>query len=114
MESHVLHWNRKYLTVEECFRHKDGFCTLAYLFLVRIFDSCIRLLHSSFVYIFSCRRYKFCLILQKVQPGCCNCINPQLERITEHLKYVLDPDMETKIPASKDRIYVVWNIISLK
>ncbi|XP_060824936.1 carbonic anhydrase 13-like isoform X1 [Bombus pascuorum] len=66
MESHVVHWNRKYVTVEECFRHKDGFCILAYLFLV--------------------------------QPDCCNCINPQLERITEHLKYIPDPDMETKIP----------------
>ncbi|XP_012236988.2 carbonic anhydrase 2-like [Bombus vosnesenskii] len=66
MESHAVHWNRKYVTVEECFRHKDGFCILAYLFLV--------------------------------QPDCCNCINPQLERITEHLKYILDPDMETKIP----------------
>lgn len=38
MESHVVHWNRKYATVEECFRHKDGFCILAYLFLVRIFN----------------------------------------------------------------------------
>ncbi|XP_026670786.1 carbonic anhydrase-like [Ceratina calcarata] len=66
MESHVIHWNRKYQTYEECFRHKDGFCILAYLFLV--------------------------------QPGCCGCINPQLERITDHLKHVLDVNMETKIP----------------
>ncbi|KAG9428457.1 carbonic anhydrase 3 isoform X1 [Apis mellifera carnica] len=66
MEGHVIHWNRKYHTMEECFRHKDGFCILAYLFLV--------------------------------QPGCCNCINPQLERITENLKDIVDTEMETKIP----------------
>ncbi|XP_031771282.1 carbonic anhydrase 1-like isoform X1 [Apis florea] len=66
MEGHVIHWNRKYHTMEECFKHKDGFCILAYLFLV--------------------------------QPGCCTCINPQLERITENLKDILDTEMETKIP----------------
>ncbi|XP_017789553.1 PREDICTED: carbonic anhydrase 2-like [Habropoda laboriosa] len=66
MEGHALHWNRKYSTTEECFRHKDGFCILAYLFLV--------------------------------QPGCCDCINPQLERITDYLKDVADANMETKVP----------------
>ncbi|CAL7937458.1 unnamed protein product [Xylocopa violacea] len=68
MEGHVVHWNKKYLTMEECFKHKDGFCVLAYLFLV--------------------------------QPGCCNCINPQLERITERLKDIVDTNMETTIPAN--------------
>ncbi|XP_017760505.1 PREDICTED: carbonic anhydrase 2-like [Eufriesea mexicana] len=68
MEGHAVHWNRKYITMEECFRHKDGLCCLAYLFLV--------------------------------QPACCDCINPQLERITEYLKHIPDPDMETKIPAN--------------
>ncbi|XP_053976431.1 carbonic anhydrase-like [Hylaeus volcanicus] len=66
MESHAVHWNRKYVTFEECQRHKDGICILAYLFLV--------------------------------QPTCCGCINPQMERITENLKYVVDADTETKIP----------------
>ncbi|XP_076678234.1 carbonic anhydrase 2-like [Andrena cerasifolii] len=66
MESHAVHWNKKYLTFEECQRHKDGICILAYLFLV--------------------------------QPACCECINPQLERITEKLRYISDPEMETQIP----------------
>ncbi|CAL1680085.1 unnamed protein product [Lasius platythorax] len=35
MECHVMHWNRKYLTFEECLRHRDGLCALAYLFLVQ-------------------------------------------------------------------------------
>ncbi|XP_076295502.1 carbonic anhydrase 1-like [Lasioglossum baleicum] len=35
MESHAVHWNRKYITQEECFRHKDGYCILANLFLVQ-------------------------------------------------------------------------------
>ncbi|XP_070172065.1 carbonic anhydrase 2-like [Polyergus mexicanus] len=35
MESHIVHWNRKYLTFEECLRHRDGLCVLAYLFLVQ-------------------------------------------------------------------------------
>ncbi|CAK9824874.1 Carbonic anhydrase 2, partial [Anthophora retusa] len=65
MEGHALHWNRKYSTPEECFRHKDGYCILAYLFLV--------------------------------QPGCCDCINPQLERITDYLKHIRDPYMETNV-----------------
>ncbi|XP_076240837.1 carbonic anhydrase-like [Calliopsis andreniformis] len=65
MEAHAVHWNRKYVTFEECMRHKDGICVLAYLFLV--------------------------------QPACCNCINPQLERITENLRYIVDTDQEVKI-----------------
>ncbi|XP_072743313.1 carbonic anhydrase 3-like [Anoplolepis gracilipes] len=35
MECHIVHWNRKYLTFEECLRHRDGICVLAYLFLVQ-------------------------------------------------------------------------------
>ncbi|EFN65690.1 Carbonic anhydrase 3, partial [Camponotus floridanus] len=35
MECHIVHWNRKYLTFEECLRHRDGICVLAYLFLVK-------------------------------------------------------------------------------
>ncbi|XP_076166608.1 carbonic anhydrase 2-like [Ptiloglossa arizonensis] len=66
MESHVVHWNRKYLTYEECQRHKDGICVLTYLFLV--------------------------------QPLYCGCINPQMERITENLRYIIDVDSEVKIP----------------
>ncbi|KZC12497.1 Carbonic anhydrase 2, partial [Dufourea novaeangliae] len=66
MECHAVHWNRKYITQEECYRHKDGLCILAYLFLV--------------------------------QPACCVCVNPQMERITERLKFVVEADSETKIP----------------
>ncbi|XP_012228902.2 carbonic anhydrase 3-like [Linepithema humile] len=35
MECHVVNWNRKYLTFEECLKHRDGLCILAYLFLVQ-------------------------------------------------------------------------------
>ncbi|XP_029162016.1 carbonic anhydrase 2-like [Nylanderia fulva] len=35
MECHVIHWNRKYLTFEECLKHRDGLCVLAFLFLVQ-------------------------------------------------------------------------------
>jgi len=34
MECHLVHWNKKYLTFEECLKHRDGLCVLAYLFLV--------------------------------------------------------------------------------
>ncbi|XP_031364673.1 carbonic anhydrase 3-like isoform X2 [Apis dorsata] len=102
MEGHVIHWNRKYHTMEECFRHKDGICILAYLFLVRA-QSRSRcppsfLPISPISFILYWWKYKFRLISKKVQPGCCNCINPQLERITENLKDILDTEMETKIP----------------
>ncbi|XP_031837844.1 carbonic anhydrase 2-like [Nomia melanderi] len=66
MECHAVHWNRKYISFEECQRHKDGLCILAHLFLV--------------------------------QPTCCACVNPQMERITENLKYVVEADSEVKIP----------------
>ncbi|XP_011698984.1 PREDICTED: carbonic anhydrase 2-like isoform X1 [Wasmannia auropunctata] len=35
MECHLVHWNQKYLTFEECLKHPDGLCVLAYLFLVQ-------------------------------------------------------------------------------
>ncbi|XP_032667384.1 carbonic anhydrase 2-like isoform X2 [Odontomachus brunneus] len=35
MECHMVHWNRKYLTFEDCLKHRDGLCVLAYLFLVQ-------------------------------------------------------------------------------
>ncbi|XP_071562810.1 carbonic anhydrase 3-like [Temnothorax nylanderi] len=35
MECHLVHWNQKYLTFEECLKHRDGLCVLAYLFLVQ-------------------------------------------------------------------------------
>ncbi|XP_014469160.1 PREDICTED: uncharacterized protein LOC106741545 [Dinoponera quadriceps] len=35
MECHMVHWNRKYLTSDECLKRRDGFCVLAYLFLVQ-------------------------------------------------------------------------------
>ncbi|XP_076651660.1 carbonic anhydrase 5A, mitochondrial-like [Halictus rubicundus] len=66
MESHAVHWNRKYVTYEECFRHKDGFCILAYLYLVQSYY--------------------------------CGCVNPQTERITEHLKSIREADSDVKIP----------------
>nr|XP_033330589.1 carbonic anhydrase 2-like isoform X1 [Megalopta genalis] len=68
MESHAVHWNRKYVTFEECCRHKDGMCILSHLFLV--------------------------------QPACCQCLNPQTERITENLKHVVEADAEVKIPSN--------------
>ena len=34
MEAHAVHWNRKYRTFDECLKHEDGLCILAYLFLV--------------------------------------------------------------------------------
>lgn len=37
MECHLVHWNQKYLTFEECLKHRDGLCVLAYLFLVYLF-----------------------------------------------------------------------------
>ena len=37
MEAHAFHWNRKYGTLEESMKHKDGICVLAYLFLVNNF-----------------------------------------------------------------------------
>lgn len=62
MESHAVHWNRKYVTVEECFRHKDGFCILAYLFLVRNFN----------VEIIFLSNFSFCIFPLGVQilPNC--------------------------------------------
>ncbi|KYM80584.1 Carbonic anhydrase [Atta colombica] len=35
MECHLVHWNQKYLTFEECLKHRDGLCVLTYLFLVQ-------------------------------------------------------------------------------
>ncbi|XP_019700731.1 carbonic anhydrase 3-like [Harpegnathos saltator] len=35
MECHMVHWNRRYLTFDECLKHRDGLCILAYLFLVQ-------------------------------------------------------------------------------
>ncbi|KAH0952917.1 hypothetical protein HN011_006446 [Eciton burchellii] len=35
MESHFLHWNRKYLNFEDSLKYRDGLCTLSYLFLVQ-------------------------------------------------------------------------------
>ncbi|XP_008202800.2 carbonic anhydrase 1-like isoform X2 [Nasonia vitripennis] len=35
MEAHVVHWNRKYRTFDECLKHADGLCILAYLFMVK-------------------------------------------------------------------------------
>ncbi|XP_036145572.1 carbonic anhydrase 3 isoform X2 [Monomorium pharaonis] len=34
MECHLVHWNKRYLTFEECLKYQDGLCVLAYLFLV--------------------------------------------------------------------------------
>ncbi|KYN42384.1 Carbonic anhydrase, partial [Trachymyrmex septentrionalis] len=35
MECHLVHWNKKYLTFEECLKRRDGLCVLTYLFLVQ-------------------------------------------------------------------------------
>lgn len=48
MECHLVHWNQKYLTLEEYLKHRDGFCVLAYLFLV-YFISYLLLVINNFV-----------------------------------------------------------------
>lgn len=39
MEAHVVTWNRKYKSFENCLNQKDGLCVLAFMFLVSISDS---------------------------------------------------------------------------
>ncbi|KAF7386650.1 carbonic anhydrase-related protein-like [Vespula maculifrons] len=66
MEAQMVHWNRKYLSFDECLKYKDGICILSFLFLV-----------PSGEYVEN---------------------NPQFEKITENLKYVVDAGSEKNIP----------------
>ncbi|KAJ8668371.1 hypothetical protein QAD02_010034 [Eretmocerus hayati] len=68
MEAHIVHWNRKYHSFQECLKQEDGICVLAFFFLAQDDDDCSK-----------------CAMLDK---------------ITEHLKDVVEYKSETIIPAN--------------
>ncbi|XP_033215085.1 carbonic anhydrase 6-like isoform X2 [Belonocnema kinseyi] len=69
MEAHAVHWNRRYGTIEESKKHKDGLCVLAFLFLATDTNS--------------------------------SWSNPQLEILTDNLRYIIEAGSEKKVPANR-------------